>query len=367
MSQPADVEPRTYALVHRTTYAYAQPVTSSYGRTALTPRELPDQTCHSSTLTVRPAPADTDAHVDYFGNRSTYFAVETEHRRLVVTARSTITVTRRQAVVADLPVVAWEDVARAVRTGRAAGSSDEWDGVVHDDVPDEPLAGSPDDRHLDRELDGIGLVALREATLASRHVALTAEVRDWAAASVTPRRPIAELLADVAHRIHTELTYRSGSTTVHTTQAELLAQRAGVCQDFAHLMIAALRVHGLPARYASGYLETMPPPGREKLRGADASHAWVSAWVPGSGWVEIDPTNDKFIDNRYVILGWGRDYSDVPPLRGVIFTEGLGAKPSVSVDLVPTAAPGTPASPSDTATPSDSAGTAPHTSKGPSE
>ena len=346
MSEPADVEPRTYALVHRTTYAYAQPVTSSYGRTALTPRELPDQTCHSSTLTVRPAPADTDAHVDYFGNRSTYFAVETAHRKLVVTARSTITVTRQQATVAELPVVAWEDVARAARTGRAAGSSDEWDGVVHDDVPDDLLPGSPDPHRLERDLDGIGLVALREATLASRHVALTAEVRDWAAPSFTPRRPVAELLADLAHRIRTELTYRSGSTTVHTTQSELLAQRTGVCQDFAHLMIAALRVHGLPARYASGYLETMPPPGREKLRGADASHAWVSAWVPGTGWVEIDPTNDKFIDSRYVVLGWGRDYSDVPPLRGVIFTEGPGAKPSVSVDLVPTAAP---VSPVDTA------------------
>jgi len=120
-------------------------------------------------------------------------------------------------------------------------------------------------------------------------------------------------------------------------------------------MIAALRVHGLPARYASGYLETMPPPGREKLRGADASHAWVSAWVPGAGWVEIDPTNDKFIDDRYVVLGWGRDYSDVPPLRGVIFTEGPGAKPSVSVDLVPTAAPVSPVD------------TVPANSEGPSE
>ncbi|CAN5312200.1 transglutaminase family protein [soil metagenome] len=339
MTDPVDVEPRTYALVHRTTYAYAQPVTSSYGRTALTPRELPDQTCHSSTLTVVPAPADTDAHVDYFGNRSTYFAVETDHRRLVVTARSTITVTRRQADVAGLPVVAWEDVAWAARTGRTVAPTDEWDGVVHDDVPDEALAGSPALHQLDRDLDGIGVVALREATLASRHVALTSEVQDWAGPSFTPRRPVAELLADLAHRIRTELTYRSGSTTVHTTQSELLAQRAGVCQDFAHLMIAALRLHGLPARYTSGYLETMPPPGREKLRGADASHAWVSAWVPGAGWVEIDPTNDKFIDSRYVILGWGRDYSDVPPLRGVIFTEGPGAKPSVSVDLVPTSAP----------------------------
>jgi len=364
MSEPAEVEARTYALEHRTTYTYAQPVTSSYGRTALTPRELPDQTCHSSTLTVRPTPADTDAHVDYFGNRSTYFAVETAHRKLVVTARSTLTVTRRQAAVADLPAVAWEDVARAVRTGRPAGSTDEWDGVVHDD----PSAGTPDPHRLDRHLDGIGLVSLREATLPSRHVALTDEVRGWAAPSFTPRRGVAELLADLAHRIRTELTYRSGSTTVHTTQSELLAQGAGVCQDFAHLMIAALRAHGLPARYASGYLETMPPPGREKLRGADASHAWVSAWVPGAGWVEIDPTNDKFIDSRYVILGWGRDYSDVPPLRGVIFTEGPGAKPSVSVDLVSTSsvatAGGSSPSAPETATAPE---TSPDNSEGPSK
>ena len=254
MSGSGGVAPRTYALVHRTTYAYAQPVTSSYGRTALTPRELPDQTCDRSTLTVWPAPADSAAHVDYFGNRSAYFAVETPHRTLVVTARSTVTVTRRQACVEHLPPVAWEDVAEAVRL--------------------EP-----------RDVDGIGLVALREATLASRHVAPTAEVRAWAAPSFAPGRPVAELLADLAHRIRVELSYRSGSTTIRTTQSELLAQGAGVCQDFAHLMIAALRAYGLPARYASGYLETVPSPGREKLRGADASHAWVSAWVPGAGWV----------------------------------------------------------------------------------
>ncbi|HWJ85251.1 MAG TPA: transglutaminase family protein, partial [Cellulomonas sp.] len=161
------------------------------------------------------------------------------------------------------------------------------------------------------------------------------EVRAWAAPSFTPGRPMAELLVDLAHRIRTELTYRSGSTTVSTTQAQLLAQRAGVCQDFAHLMIAALRAHGLPARYVSGYIETRPPAGREKLRGADASHAWVSAWVPGAGWVDVDPTNDQFVDDRYVVLGWGRDYHDVPPLRGVVFTEGSGSRLSVAVDLVP--------------------------------
>jgi len=332
----AEFGPRAYDLVHRTTYTYDQPVTSSYGRTALTPRELPDQTCTQTTVTVQPAPADTETHVDYFGNRSTYFAVTTPHRKLVVTSRSTVTVSRVARSVTELPDVAWEDVARAVRTGRAVAETAVWDGVVHDDVAADDSA--PSDGAAG-ELDGISLVALREAVLASRHVALSDEVRAWAAPSFAPRRPVGLLLAELAHRIRTELTYRSGSTTVHTTQAELLAQRAGVCQDFAHLMVAALRVHGLPARYASGYLETRPAPGRLKLRGADASHAWVSAWVPGAGWVEVDPTNDAFVDDRYVILGWGRDYSDVPPLRGVIFTEGSGSRLSVSVDLAPAGSP----------------------------
>ncbi|WP_066583766.1 transglutaminase family protein [Cellulomonas timonensis] len=288
-AQPA----RTYAVVHRTSYRYSEPVTRSYGRTTLLPRDLPDQHVLGSAVTVDPAPADTDAHVDYFGNGSTYFAVTTPHRELVVTARSTVAVSRVAASVATLPDISWEDATRAARA----------------EIP------------------------LREALLPSRHVALSAEVRAWSAPTFTPGRPLGEVLAELSHRIRTELSYRPGSTTVGTTQAEVLAQGAGVCQDFAHLMIAALRVHGLPARYASGYLETSPPPGRPKLRGADASHAWVSAWVPGAGWVEVDPTNDLFVGDRHVILGWGRDYADVPPLRGVIFTEGAGSDLTVSVDL----------------------------------
>lgn len=295
---------RTYDLVHRTTYAYPQPVTDSYGRTTLTPRDVPGQACLATALEIDPAPADTAAHVDYFGNRTTYFGVTEPHTRLVVTSRSTIEVSRVQPEPDRLPTMPWEEVAESVRDGVAT-------------------------------VDEHALVRLREALLPSPHVSRTRAVRDFAAPSLTPGRPIGEVLVDLAHRIRTELAYRSGSTTVHTTQDQLLAQRAGVCQDFAHLMIAALRLHGLPARYSSGYIETRPPAGREKLRGADASHAWVSAWAPGAGWVEIDPTNDQLVDDRYVLLGWGRDYHDVPPLRGVIFTEGRGAHPSVQVDLVP--------------------------------
>lgn len=301
---------RTYDVVHRTRYTYADLVTGSYGRAVLLPRELPWQVRHDARLEISPTPADTAEHLDWFGNTSTYFAVTRPHDELVVTATSRVTVRRDLVAAADLPSVTWEDVARAVRPG---GTS-------------EPggVPGTED-----------GGVALREALLTSRHVAADPAVRAWAAPSFAPGRRLADVLADLAHRVRTEMTYRSGSTTLGTTQAQLLDQRMGVCQDFAHLVIAALRLHGVPARYVSGYLETQPPPGRAKLRGADASHAWVAAWVPGAGWVEVDPTNDTFVDDRYVVLGWGRDYSDVPPLRGVIFTEGGASRLEVAVDLTP--------------------------------
>ena len=299
---------RTYDLVHRTTYEYDRPVTDSYGATALTPRELPDQRLLSTALEIEPAPADTDAHTDYFGNSARYFAVTTDHRRLVVTCRSTVEVVRVAPDLAALPRIGWEDAAAALRAGDAAACG----------------------------TDPGGLVGLLEMVLPSRHVRPGDAVRAWAEPTFTPGRPLVDVVADLAHRIRHEFTYRTGATTVATTQVQLLDQRAGVCQDFAHLAIAALRAHGLPARYASGYLETRPRPGTPKLRGADASHAWLSAWVPGTGWLEIDPTNDKLVDDRYVILGWGRDYDDVPPLRGVIETEGAPARPQVAVDLVPT-------------------------------
>ncbi|MFC8191770.1 transglutaminase N-terminal domain-containing protein [Cellulomonas sp. NPDC057328] len=298
---------RTYDLVHRTTYEYPQPVTDSYGRTTMTPRDLPDQRLVTTSLTVDPEPADTHTHVDWFGSTTTWFGVTTPHTRLVVTSRSTLEVSRVAPARADLPDVRWRSVARAVTAGDL--------GALHTDTT--------------------GLVALREAVLPSAHVTFVDEVRAWAAPSFAEDRPLADVVLELVHRIRSEITYRSGSTTVHTTQAQLLAQGAGVCQDFAHLMIAALRLHGLPARYASGYIETRPRPGRPKLRGADASHAWVSVWVPGHGWLDADPTNDQLVDDRYVVLGWGRDYHDVPPLRGVIFTEGGGASPRVEVDLVP--------------------------------
>ncbi len=311
---------RGFELVHRTRYTYDQEVTTSYGRAVLLPRDLPGQVRHRGTVTVTPEPADVAEEIDYFGNTTSYFAVTVPHRELEVVARSELTVERPDLTAADLPRATWEDVGRVARPGGTA----------------EAARGGQDGT------DGIGLVSLREALLPSRHVAFSDRVRTWAAPSFAPGRPVAEVLADLAHRTATELAYRPGTTTVTTTQVELLDQGSGVCQDFAHLMIAALRMNGVPARYTSGYLETQPPPGRPKLRGADASHAWVQAWVPGAGWIEVDPTNDCFADSRYVVLGWGRDYADLPPLRGVIFTEGSQSTLEVEVDLTPVE-PGVPA------------------------
>lgn len=323
MSEPTDNSTgRQYDLVHRTVYRYTEPVTASYGRAVLVPRSLPIQACAWSNVVVEPAPVDMTRHTDYFGNTSTYFAVTQPHTELTITARSQITVSRPNLDVETLPSVTWDDVARSVRPG---GTLD----VASREAGGHAGAGPHD------ATDGIGLVALREAMLESKHVQFTDAVRRWAAPTFTPGRPLAEVLAELASRTRTELRYASGTTTVHTTSDEVLAQGAGVCQDFAHLVIAALRSQGLPARYVSGYIETQPPPGREKLRGADASHAWVAAWIPGAGWVEVDPTNNKFVDDRFVVLGWGRDYGDVPPLRGVIFTDGQAARPVVSVDMVP--------------------------------
>ncbi len=152
----------------------------------------------------------------------------------------------------------------------------------------------------------------------SQHTAAPDALIDFARSSFPPGRPILECARDLTHRIFTEFTYDDGATDVATTIDELLKIRRGVCQDFAHLLIGAMRAFCLPARYVSGYLMTTPPAGKARLIGADASHAWVSVWSPKSGWVDFDPTNDCIVDDEHVTLAWGRDFSDVTPMRGVI-------------------------------------------------
>ena len=160
------------------------------------------------------------------------------------------------------------------------------------------------------------------------------EARDYAARSFTPQRPILEALADLNLRIRRDFAFRAGVSGVSTTVRQTLATRSGVCQDFSHLMISGLRGLGLPARYRSGYVRTTPPPGQKRRLGADQSHAWVGAWMgPLHGWIDLDPTNGLIIADEHVCLGWGRDYSDVCPLRGIILGGGKHDV-EVSVDLL---------------------------------
>jgi transglutaminase-like putative cysteine protease len=293
--------PRTYRLVHKTEYTYDDEVTASYGRAHLIPRHGGRQRRLASQLVVDPAPAEVREHADFFGNRSVYFSVTAPHTRLTVTASSRVEV--------DAP-----DPAEAL-----AGLG--WEAVR--------------DRLADRGDLGAELMEARPFVLPSPMADPDPAVAAYAAASLAPGASLLEAALDLTQRIHGDFAYVSGATDVRTTLAELLSRREGVCQDFAHLAVACLRSAGLAARYVSGYIETRPPPGRPRLAGADASHAWASVFAPGHGWVDLDPTNRQLVDDRYVVAAVGRDYADVPPLRGVIYTESTLSKMRVAVDMIP--------------------------------
>jgi len=170
-------------------------------------------------------------------------------------------------------------------------------------------------------------------TFPSPYVEVPTPIQDYARRSFPTGRPVGEAAVELMHRIHSDFTYKSGSTTLSTKVSDLLEKRTGVCQDFAHFMVACLRSLGLPGRYVSGYLATRPAPGKPRQAQDAASHAWVGCWIPGAGWLYLDPTNDRVIDEAHTTVAWGRDYGDVPPVKGVIFTEAKKSKMEVSVDM----------------------------------
>ncbi|MGC5614877.1 transglutaminase family protein [Georgenia sp. Z1491] len=298
-----------YRLEHRTTYTYETTVTSSYGRALILPRQVGGQHVHATSLTVTPEPGEIAEHLDVHGNRVTYFHVTSDHTELEVVARSLLTIDRRSDP-ARLPHVAWEESAAQVAVMRATGQAEHGEGAS-------------------------SVMSIVDHSLPSEHASPGESVLAYAAESFAPDRPLVAAAWDLCHRIFTDLEYAPGTTTVRTTLEEILERRRGVCQDYAHLMVAALRAVGQSARYVSGYIETRPPPGREKLRGVDATHAWVAVWVPGGGWVHLDPTNDQFVDSRYVVLGWGRDFRDVSPLSGIVYRDEGSSTLDVGVDLWP--------------------------------
>jgi transglutaminase-like putative cysteine protease len=297
-----------YAITHRTTYSYDDAVNDSLGVAYLVPRALPWQQVASYAVDIAPTPADLSHDTDYYGNATTYFQVTEPHTRLEIEATSQVEVTT--------PVLPQELLDAA------------WEGAAPLATPSLP-----------------GAWRATDFALPSGQVEQVEEARAYAEASFARHRPVGEAVTDLMHRIHADFGYDRTATTVTSTVGEVLASRAGVCQDFAHLTLACLRSHGLAARYVSGYLSTVPAPGRERVVGADASHAWVAVWLPdhsGSSdgdWLAFDPTNDQWADDRYVTVAWGRDYGDVPPVKGVIFTDAKKSTLQVSVDVAPLAAP----------------------------
>ncbi len=285
-----------YRVCHRTSYAYASPVDLGTHMLHLQPRALPWQRVISSRLAANPEPAGLRQGTDCFGNSVSWMFLDTPHPAFEVTLDATVEVTPPSLPPAG-ETPDWEDVCAAAASGGPAGYE-----------AAEFLFDSP-------------------------HAPAIAEARDYAALSFPPGRPVLEGVIDLNTRIGQDFTFRGGVTSIDTTVAQVLKQRAGVCQDFSHLMIAGLRALGLPARYVSGYIRTKPPPGQARRRGSDQSHAWVGCWTGAAhGWVDIDPTNSILIKDEHVVLGWGRDFSDVSPLYGIILGGGRH-KLTVSVDL----------------------------------
>ncbi len=284
-----------YRVRHTTAYSYRKPVDLASHMLHLTPRVLPHQKISNAELQSMPAPVRSTEAMDHFGNQVTWLFLDMPHAHFEVTMDAVIDVAF-PAPPAPGATPPWEDVVAAARAGGMHWQSSEF-------------------------------------AFESPMVALDASAAAYAAQSFPPGRPILAGVRELTTRIRREFAFRSGVTTISTPVSKVMQLRAGVCQDFTHVMISGLRSLGLPARYVSGYVRTVPPPGQVRRRGADQSHAWVGAWMgPEHGWVDFDPTNDLIVSDEHVVLGWGRDFGDVSPLRGVILGGGKHSL-KVSVDL----------------------------------
>ncbi len=282
-------------MVHTTTYEYDAPVEQSYNEAHLRPRNTEYQECLAYELVVDPAPTSRFESVDPFGNSVTTFIVQGGFDRLSVTATSDVVVSPSPRPPTGPP---WESVRTMLEIDRQPSARD-----------------------------------ARRCRAPSRLVPTSTALAEFAQISFQPGRSLVESVQDLTDRIFTEFHYEPGFTSISTPLLEVFEQRRGVCQDFAHLMIGCIRSLGLAARYVSGYIETVPAPGQERLIGADASHAWASVYLPGWGWIDVDPTNDQFVAESYIITAWGRDYWDVSPLRGSVEGGGGSHRLDVAVDV----------------------------------
>lgn len=287
-----------YRLSHRTSYLYEDPVSVSHHVVRLTPRALGRQTCRWSEISIVPKPAVVSSQTDYFGNVATFFTLEEPHDSLIVEA-----VSEAEVVKNGLP-----DFAACMH----------WE-FVRDNLASD---------HSAEGLDAYQFV------FDSRRAEANPKLYEYARESFRTEQPLLQGVFDLMRRIHEDFRFDTEATEVTTPVETFFEKRRGVCQDFAHLQIACLRTMGLPARYVSGYLRTLPPPGKPRLAGADASHAWCAAWCPGIGWVDFDPTNNCLPSDGHITVAWGRDYSDVSPIHGVLLG-GARHTLEVEVDVAP--------------------------------
>ena len=287
-----------YRVSHRTTYKYVSPVSVGDHVACLKPRSFPRNRLLQNTLSIHPTPTVLTERADYFGNTLCFFTVQQPHKELVVESESEVVVDPGPppAAADSLP---WEDSTAS-------------------------LAG-------DRRPDAL---AAYQFQFPSARIRLRPEFAAYARTSFTPGRPMREALLDLTQRVHRDFRFDSKATNVRTPIEEVFEKRHGVCQDFAHIQIACLRSINVAARYVSGYLRTYPPPGRPRLIGADASHAWLSAYCRHAGWLDMDPTNNVAPTDGHLTVAWGRDYTDVSPLRGLILGGGAHAL-KVEVDMEP--------------------------------
>lgn len=274
-----------YRIRHRTAYDYSGRIDLCHSAAHLRPREDEGQETLSFNIELDPAPSFARERTDYFGNRTHYFAIQQSHDFLDLVATATVEKAAGEVSLPDSGV-AWDALAADPNAKDASGTR------------------------------------LANYLLPTPAFPSFAAVEDFLRPSLAPGRETMAFVEEVMARIFDEFEYLPGATDTSTPLEAAMEQRAGVCQDFAHIMIAALRSVGIPTRYVSGYLETLPPPGKKKLQGADASHAWVEAWTPATGWVGFDPTNRLLPGARHVKIAHGRDYFDVQPLKGIFLGTG---------------------------------------------
>lgn len=287
-----------YKVKHTTRYKYAARVTHCYNLANLVPRDTSRQKCIQSRIVVSPQAVHSTKRADYFGNQSYHFEIQTAHSELSITAESEVDI---QETSPDLNLDIGISYADALTY-----------------LGDAPTMET---------------IQAREFCLDSPMIRANEALANYARPSFSSSRSLHSSVAELTSRIFQDFTYTPGFTTIATPLSEVLEHKKGVCQDFAHLQIGCLRALGIPAKYVSGYMETLPPPGQEKMVGADATHAWIAYFSPEEGWIEFDPTNDVRAGGKHIVTAEGRDYYDVTPLKGVIFGGGKNPILEVSVDV----------------------------------